>query len=94
MRSYGKADYGTNWSPQKQTSIGPELDSWADQLREKSLGPSNDYLVGSKTVGELDDDNLRLLWIIAVSRGQYAAYLAEQLSADNPCSFARWSSRA
>jgi len=78
----------------KLITIGPELDSWADQLREKSLGPSNDYLVGSKTVGELDDDNLRLLWIIAVSRGQYAAYLAEQLSADNPCSFARWSSRA
>jgi hypothetical protein len=42
-----------------------ELDGWADELREKSLGASVDYLAGSKTIGELSDEPLRLLGLIA-----------------------------
>jgi hypothetical protein len=69
----------------------PDLEGWADQLRERSLGDSTDYLAGSKTIADLDDGDLTLLAAIATTRQRYAAYLVEQLSADSPISFAAWS---
>ena len=68
-----------------------ELDGWADQLRENSLGASIDYLAGSKTIGELSNELLRQLALVATTRERYAAYLVEQLSVENPATFAAWS---
>jgi hypothetical protein len=68
------------------------LEGWADRLREKSLGSSTDYLAGAKTIAELDEQDLRLLAAIAVSREQYADYLVDQLSTDRPISFESWAS--
>jgi hypothetical protein len=71
----------------------PELEGWADQLREQSLGASNDFLAGTRTVGELGDEALRMLGTAAVARERYTAYLVDQLSAEKPFSFATWSER-
>jgi hypothetical protein len=68
-----------------------EMEKWTAGLRAATIGPSTDYLAGPKTVGELDDESLKLLGVIAWSRGRYAAYLVDQLSADNCFSFATWS---
>ncbi len=65
-----------------------QLEGWADQLRAESLGASKDLLAGSKTIGELSDESLRLLGTIAMARQTYAAYLSDQLDADAPVSFA------
>lgn len=72
----------------------PELSDWTKQLREQSLGASVDYTAGSKTIGDLSDDDLRLLGIIANARAQYAGYLVDQLSAAGPVRFLEWSQRA
>ena len=69
----------------------PELEGWADQLRDRSLGDSTDFLAGSKTIADLDDGDLALLAAIATTRERYAAYLVEQLGADTPISFTAWS---
>jgi len=66
------------------------LEAWAGPLREASLGPSTDYLAGSKTVGELDNESLRLLGVVTASRERYAAYLVDQLATDNCVSFSAW----
>jgi hypothetical protein len=66
----------------------PELERWADPLRDEYLGDSTDYLAGSITIGELNDQDLRLLGAIATARQQYAGYLVEQLSSETPLSFA------
>jgi len=68
-----------------------QLEDWTDRLRAESLGASKDYLAGSKTIGELSDETLRLLGSIAVARQAYATYLSEQLNADAPVAFATWS---
>ena len=67
---------------------GVQFEDWADRLRAESLGASKDYLAGSKTIGELSDESLRLLGSIAVARQTYATYLSEQLNADAPVAFA------
>ncbi len=69
----------------------PQLEGWADQLREASLGASKDYVAGRKTIGDLNDEELRMLGITATARQRYAAYLVEQLSSENPTSFSSWS---
>jgi hypothetical protein len=72
----------------------PELDDWADQLRDESLGASKDYLVGSRTIGELNNDELQSLCMTARARWRYAAYLVDQLSAENPSTFESWAENA
>lgn len=70
-----------------------ELHGWAEEFREKSLGASVDYLVGSKTIGDLDEGPLRLLGMIAHARSEYAGYLVELLSGADAVPFAEWSAR-
>jgi len=67
-----------------------EFDSWAEQFREESIGASVDYLAGTETIAGLKDESLRLLALIAIARERYAAYLAQQLSADAPFAFSSW----
>jgi hypothetical protein len=64
-----------------------EFDGPAAEFREHFLGPSNDLLVGTKTVEELEDSALRQIGIVAVGRSQYCAYLTSQLSANAPIPF-------
>jgi len=68
-----------------------ELDGWADEFREKSLGASVDYVVGPKTIGDLNEGPLRLLGILAHARSEYAGYLVELLSGGDVVPFAEWS---
>ncbi len=70
-----------------------ELDAWAYDFREESLGPSVDYLVGPKTIGDLDEGQLSLLRLIAQTRFEYAGYLAGLLSGADAVTFAEWSAR-
>lgn len=70
-----------------------ELSGWTKQLREQSLGASTDYIAGSKTVGDLTEEGLRLLALIANARAQYAGYLVDQLCTPEPVHFAEWSQR-
>jgi hypothetical protein len=72
----------------------PDPKEWAVELRKQSLGASTDYLAGTQTIGDLDDDSLRLLGMTASARERYAAYVADQLSAEKPSSFAVWSANA
>jgi len=72
---------------------GAESEVWAAQIRDQFSGPSKDLLAGSKTIGELDETNLRLIGLMAAARQQYAAYLAEQMASDTPISFTVWLSR-
>jgi len=71
----------------------PELGSWSDQLRNESLGPSRDFVVGAETVEELNTDELQLLCAISAVRERYGAYLVDQLGAESPSSFSDWSER-
>lgn len=70
-----------------------ELEGWADDFREKSMGASVDYLAGSRTIGEMDEDPLRLLGMTAHARAQYAGYLVDLLSSAETVAFAEWSVR-
>jgi hypothetical protein len=70
-----------------------ELDGWPEEFREKSLGTSVDYLVGPKTVAELNEGPLRLLGMIAHACWEYAAYLVELLSGAGAVPLAEWSVR-
>ena len=67
---------------------------WADQVRADSLGASRDLLCGAQTVGDLDEGKLRLLGSIAAAREQYARYLVEQLSLEEPIPFVTSPSKA
>jgi hypothetical protein len=69
----------------------PKLADWADQLREVSLGASKDFLAGTRTIAELNDESLRMLGTSAAVRERYTAYLVDLLSAENPFSFLTWS---
>ena len=69
---------------------GPETEGWADELRAQSLGASTDVLAGAKTIGELDDDSLRLLGSFAAAREQYCGYLVDLLNALRPFPYADW----
>jgi hypothetical protein len=68
----------------------PELYGWTTQLREQSLGASVDYTADSKTVGDLSEERLRLLCLIASARAQYARYLVDQLCTAEPVRFLEW----
>ena len=67
-----------------------DLHGWVDELRQGKLGPSTDLLVGPTTVGDLSENNVRLMAHIAAARARYATYLVEQLSSDNPIPFGQW----
>jgi hypothetical protein len=69
----------------------PEIEGWADQLRQASLGASSDFLAGTETIGELSDETLRMFGTTAAARERYTAYLVDQLSAESPFPFANWS---
>ena len=71
-----------------------DLDGWADQLRERSLGASTDYLAGPETVGELAEADLVHLSSVAVARQRFSAYLVDQLIAAAPLPFTAWTERA
>jgi hypothetical protein len=75
-------------SQQGDTRTGGD---WARELREELSGPSKDLLVGTKTVGELDDEALALLVAIASARARYSGYLAEQLGLEEPIQYSVWS---
>jgi hypothetical protein len=64
-----------------------ELEGWAEELRRDSLGPSVDFLAGAKTIGELSENRLRLLGLIAHARFQFAEYLVDQLQSTEPLPF-------
>jgi hypothetical protein len=68
----------------------PDVASWADEFRAKSLGSSTDYLAGSRTIADLREDELRLLGSLAVARERYASYLAEQLNSGHAFPFSTW----
>ena len=68
----------------------PELEGWADEFRAKSLGASTDYLAGTRTIGELDDDALLRLGSFAAARERYAGYLVDLLNAVQPFPFSTW----
>ena len=70
-----------------------ELDGWADEFRERSLGASIDYVAGPKTIAELEEGPLRILGLTAHARAAYADYLVDLLSGGEPVSFAVWSTR-
>ena len=72
-------------------TVDPKLEDWADEFRKESLGASKDYVAGTKTIEELDDEALRMFAATAAARERYAAYLVDQLGAKNPSSFHIWS---
>lgn len=75
----------------KLIADSPDLEGWADHLREMSVGASTDYVVRSKTVEQLTDEELMYFAVVTVARERYATYLVEQLSADSALSFSEWS---
>ena len=68
----------------------PDIGSWADHFRAKSLGNSTDYLAGADTIADLGDEQLRLLGSLAVARERYSTYLADQLNSTQPFPFSVW----
>jgi hypothetical protein len=72
----------------------PELDTWADELRNRLTGSSTDYLAGAKTISDLDDASLKLLGAVTVARVHYTSWLLEQLSEDTLFSFSEWINRS
>ncbi|WP_321472152.1 DUF4272 domain-containing protein [uncultured Paludibaculum sp.] len=68
----------------------PEMEAWSSTLLEQYAGSSTDYLAGTKTIGELEEPELRLLAETVFARVQYAMYLELQLSSDAPISFGSW----
>lgn len=63
---------------------------WTKKLRENLLGQSTDYLVGSQTVADLHERELRALGLVANERAKYAGYLVDQLSSPEPLRFQDW----
>lgn len=71
--------------------IAPNPDmGWASELRKEVEGDSTDYLAGSKTVAELDDEELQQFGALVVARWRYSGYLTDLLSSGEPVSFADW----
>ena len=69
----------------------PEFAEWAVQARVKMAGPSEDMLAGVKEVGELDNNELTFLQLIAAARENFSDYLIDQVTADHPVDFSAWS---
>jgi hypothetical protein len=63
-------------------------DPQTENIRSWKPGPSSDLWAGAKTVGELSDQDLGILGMVAFARGQYAEYLVKLLAAENPFPFA------
>jgi len=72
-------------------TVDPKLEDWADEFRKESLGASKDYVAGTKTIEELDDEALRIFAATSAARERYAAYLVDQLSAKESVPFYLWS---
>lgn len=53
--------------------------SWSVKLRDGCSGPSVDFVVGTRTIRELEDNLLRQFTATAHARERYSAYLADQL---------------
>ena len=71
-------------------SLDDESKKWASDFLGQVEGPSRDFLVGTKTVGELDEKDLRLVGEIALARARYAAYLAGLQEMIEPVGFDEW----
>lgn len=69
------------------------LDGWAEDLRKQSLGESNDFLVGPKTIEELDEGSLRQLGMVSHTRAWYGGYLVDLIRGDVAMSYAEWSAQ-
>lgn len=69
-----------------------EFAEWAKKVQSELASASEDMLVGVKAVSELDDDELMYFSSIAVAREDYANYLIDQLTADQPIDYLDWSS--
>lgn len=70
----------------------PDLAGWTDS-RDAVIGASTDYLVGSKTVGELADGELLQFFGTMCTRVRYLNYLQDQLDNETADSFDDWASR-
>jgi hypothetical protein len=66
--------------------------SWSVKLRDEYSGPSIDFVVGTRTIRELNDNLLRVFTMAAHARERYSAYLADQLADEDPRSFSDWAS--
>lgn len=75
----------------RKTSVAAEVDEWAHGLRDDLMGPSKDFVVGTQTIGELDESTLRAFFIIASARTRYAGYLVDILASGVPVTFKEWS---
>lgn len=79
------------WQSRESIHASREFAEWAAQARVQVAGPSDDLLAGVKAVGELENDELAYLQLIAGIRENFSDYLIDQVSTDRPIDFLVWS---
>ena len=67
-----------------------QLDPVMSDLRHEFVGDSTDLLAGARTIADLDDEELVFLMRTAVARYRYAAYLRDQVEANEVSAFHEW----